>query len=63
MQARGPLMMGHRLIEPMLAIIQNGLTHIESKRRVDPLFVDAVVAFIGRYAHNTRRKQNDKRPG
>jgi len=46
MQARGPLMIEHRLIERMLSVIKSVLAKIESKHKVDPVFVDIAVDFI-----------------
>ena len=45
MQARGPLMIEHRLIERMLSVIKDVLTEIKSKNKVDPVFVDIAVDF------------------
>lgn len=42
MQARGPLMVEHRLIERMLSVIKDALAKIESHHKVDPGFVDLV---------------------
>ena len=50
MQARGPLMIEHRLIERMLMVIKDVLAKIESKHKVDPVFVDIAVDFIRVYA-------------
>ena len=50
MQARGPLMMEHRLIEKMLAVIQGALERTSQTRSIDPHFVDTVVDFIQVYA-------------
>ena len=50
MQARAPLMIEHRLIERMLLIIKGVLAKIESKHKVDPVFVDIAVDFIRVYA-------------
>ena len=41
MQARGPLMIEHRLIERMISIIKDFLMRIESTQEIDPVFVDA----------------------
>ena len=50
MQALGPLMIEHRLIERMLSAIKRALATIESKHEVDPVFVDIAVDFIRTYA-------------
>jgi hemerythrin-like domain-containing protein len=53
MQARGPLMIEHRLIERMLSVIKVALSKIESKHEIDPVFVDIAVDFIRMYADRT----------
>jgi hemerythrin-like domain-containing protein len=50
MQARGPLMMEHRLIERFLSVIKGVSAKIESKQKIDPVFVDIAVDFIRVYA-------------
>jgi hemerythrin-like domain-containing protein len=70
MQARGPLMVEHRLIERMISVIKDALVQIESTHRVDPVFVDTAVDFIRIYADRTHhgKEENilfrdlDKRP-
>jgi hemerythrin-like domain-containing protein len=59
MQARGPLMIEHRLIERMIALIKDGLARIESTRKVDPLFVDTAVDFIRIYADRTHHGKEE----
>ncbi|MGD9972582.1 MAG: hemerythrin domain-containing protein [Desulfatirhabdiaceae bacterium] len=59
MQTRGPLMIEHRLIERMLSIIQNALVNIESKKKVDPFFVDMAVDFIQVYADLTHHGKEE----
>ena len=59
MQARGPLMIEHRLIERMLSIIKNVLDEIESKHIVDPIFVDTAVDFIRVYADRTHHGKEE----
>jgi hemerythrin-like domain-containing protein len=59
MQARGPLMIEHRLIERMIVIIRNALVQIESSGKVDPLFVDAAVDFISTYADRTHHGKEE----
>ncbi len=59
MQARGPLMIEHRLIERMLSLIQDTLTQIKSTHRVDPLFVDAALDFIRMYADRTHHGKEE----
>lgn len=53
MQARGPLMIAHRLIERMLWVIKDVLAEIESIHKVNPFFVDIAVDFIRVYADRT----------
>lgn len=70
MQARGPLMIEHRLIERMLSVIKNMLSEIESKQQVDPVLVEVVVDFIKVYADRTHHgkeedilfREMDKKP-
>jgi hemerythrin-like domain-containing protein len=59
MQARGPLMIEHRLIERMLSVIKDVLTEIESKHAVDPVFVDVAVDFIRVYADQTHHGKEE----
>ncbi len=59
MQARGPLMMEHRLIERQINIIKNTLTQIESTQEVDPVFIDKVVDFIHMYADRTHHGKEE----
>jgi hemerythrin-like domain-containing protein len=59
MQARGPLMIEHRLIERMLSAIRDVLAQIEANRKVDPLFVDAAVDFIRVYADRTHHGKEE----
>ncbi|HHO47982.1 MAG TPA: cation-binding protein [Desulfobacteraceae bacterium] len=70
MQARGPLMIEHRLIERMLMIAKDHLAKIEARQAVDPEFVDTAVDFIRTYADRTHHGKEedimfrdlDKRP-
>ena len=59
MQARGPLMIEHRLIERMLGRIKNVLAQIRTTGQVDPLFVDAAVDFIRTYADRTHHGKEE----
>jgi hemerythrin-like domain-containing protein len=59
MQARGPLMIEHRLIERMLSVIKDALAKIESKHKVDPVFVDISVDFIRVYADRTHHGKEE----
>lgn len=59
MQARGPLMVEHRLIERMIDLIKSALGQIESERKVDPVFVDTAVDFIRTYADRTHHGKEE----
>jgi hemerythrin-like domain-containing protein len=59
MQARGPLMIEHRLIERMILAIKNVLAKIEAKQKVDPVFVDTAVDFIRMYADRTHHGKEE----
>jgi hemerythrin-like domain-containing protein len=59
MQARAPLMIEHRLIERMLLVIKGMLAKIESKHKVDPVFVDIAVDFIRVYADRTHHGKEE----
>ena len=60
MQARGPLMIEHRLIERMLKAIQDILKRIEETRAIDPVLVDTVVDFIRTYADRTHHGKEEE---
>lgn len=59
MQARGPLMIEHRLIERMIALIRKALEQVESVRRIDAGFVDQAVDFIHTYADRTHHGKEE----
>ncbi len=59
MQARAPLMIEHRLIERMLLVIKGILAKMESKHKVDPVFVDIAVDFIRVYADRTHHGKEE----
>jgi len=59
MQARGPLMIEHRLIERMLAVIRQRLFAIKARNVVDPLFIDIAVDFIRTYADRTHHGKEE----
>lgn len=59
MQARGPLMIEHRLIERMIRVIQTALELVERTREIDPLFVDTAVDFIHTYADRTHHGKEE----
>jgi hemerythrin-like domain-containing protein len=45
-----PLMIEHRLIDRMIAVIRKEILRIERDGKVDPLFIDTVTDFIHTYA-------------
>ncbi len=59
MQARGPLMVEHRLIERMIGLIKGTLGQIESAGKIDPAFVDTAVDFIRMYADRTHHGKEE----
>jgi hemerythrin-like domain-containing protein len=59
MQARGPLMIEHRLIERMISVIKDILAKIESKHSIDPVSVDIAVDFIRVYADRTHHGKEE----
>ena len=59
MQARGPLMIEHRLIERMLSLLRDALSTIETKQAIDPVFVDTAVDFIRMYADRTHHGKEE----
>lgn len=46
----GPLMIEHRLIERMIAIMAGQLKRVENEEQIDPLFIEKAVHFIKVYA-------------
>jgi hemerythrin-like domain-containing protein len=59
MQARGPLMIEHRLIERMLTVVKRRLGETELTGVIDPLFVDTAVDFIRIYADRTHHGKEE----
>lgn len=59
MQARGPLMIEHRLIERMISMIESVLITIEAEHEVDADCVDTVVDFIRTYADRTHHGKEE----
>ncbi len=59
MQARGPLMIEHRLIERMILVIEEILIQIESTCEVDPVLVDTAVDFTRMYADRTHHGKEE----
>jgi hemerythrin-like domain-containing protein len=60
MQARGPLMTEHRLIERMIAVIELELTRIRRSGKTDPLLIDTAVDFIRVYADRTHHGKEEE---
>jgi hemerythrin-like domain-containing protein len=59
MKPRGPLMIEHRLIEKMIAVIRDQIALMRKQNRVDPIFVDAAVDFIRTYADKTHHGKEE----
>ena len=59
MQARGPLMIEHRLIERMIGQIDRMLSRIKADKRVDPYRIDTAVDFIRIYADRTHHGKEE----
>ena len=59
MQARGPLMIEHRLIERMLAVIRHTMAGIKKTGETDPLLIDRFVDFIKTYADRTHHGKEE----
>ena len=59
MQARGPLMIEHRLIQEMLNVIRRTLEQAEQAQAIDPYFVDTAVDFIRTYADRTHHGKEE----
>ena len=59
MQARGPLMIEHRLIERMISLIEDTLSETEKTHKIDPLFIDTAIDFIRTYADRTHHGKEE----
>jgi hemerythrin-like domain-containing protein len=59
MQARAPLMIEHRLIERMIAIITGMISKIEKEQKADPVLIDIAVDFIRTYADRTHHGKEE----
>jgi hemerythrin-like domain-containing protein len=59
MQARGTLMIEHRLIERMIVVMQRKLKEAEQTGAIDPYFVDTAVDFIHVYADRTHHGKEE----
>jgi hemerythrin-like domain-containing protein len=60
MKPRGPLMIEHRLIEKMIALVGEQLPLIEERHEVDPVFIDTVVDFVRTYADRTHHGKEEE---
>ena len=59
MKPRGPLMIEHRLIEKMIAVINDQISVMRRQECVDPVFIDAAVDFIRVYADKTHHGKEE----
>lgn len=59
MQARGLLMVEHRLIERMISLLKDALSQIETAKKIDPVFIDTAVDFIHTYADRTHHGKEE----
>jgi len=50
MQARGPLMIEHRLIERMIKVMNRELLRAEKEQKIDPRLIETATDFIRAYA-------------
>ncbi|MFO8017252.1 MAG: hemerythrin domain-containing protein [Promethearchaeia archaeon] len=55
----GPLMMEHRLIERMIAILKDELKKIQATEDIDPVFIDNAADFIRTYADQTHHGKEE----
>ena len=60
MKPRGPLMVEHRLIEQMVAVINNQRAVMLAKDHFDPIFIDAVADFFKTYADRTHHGKEEE---
>ena len=59
MKPRGPLMIEHRLIEKMIAIIRDRTATMRRQNQADPVFIDTAVDFIRTYADRTHHGKEE----
>lgn len=59
MKPRGPLMIEHRLIEKMIAIIRDQSAMMKQQNQADPVFIDTVVDFVKTYADRTHHGKEE----
>ena len=60
MQARGPLMIEHRLIEKMLVLFRREINRIKETGQADPVFVDIAVDFFRTYGDRTHHGKEEE---
>ena len=59
MRTRGALMIEHRLIERMLAVVGRLVAEADRRQQLDPLLVDTVADFIRTYADRTHHGKEE----
>ena len=59
MKPRGPLMIEHRLIEKIFALVKKEALQVEQGKRLDPIFIDTVVDFVKTYADRTHHGKEE----
>jgi hemerythrin-like domain-containing protein len=55
----GPLMIEHRLIEKMIALMDEEITKMKQFNKANPLFIDTAVDFIRMYADRTHHGKEE----
>jgi hemerythrin-like domain-containing protein len=55
----GPLMIEHRLIEKMIALMDNEIAKMKRHGKANPLFIDTAVDFIRMYADRTHHGKEE----
>ena len=55
----GPLMIEHRLIEKMIAIMDDEIAKMKKYRKANPLFIEIAVDFIRMYADRTHHGKEE----
>ncbi len=55
-----PLMIEHRLVERMIAVIKEEAAGIGLKNKVDPVLIDTAVGFIRTYADRTHHGKEEE---
>jgi len=60
MQPHGPLMVEHRLIERMVALMKKEIARIQAASELDPAFLTSAVDFIRVYADRTHHGKEEQ---